>query len=180
MGLQIIPKGFHNSLVLPKIVRNADKITGLRSVFKISNGWYSPDKENDTNKIWGVTHYPKDYKRASIRFGWRPISGSPGTLDLVAYMYVAGERSIVSMMSFKSDQAMETVMVFNKNLGEISLYGNQGSNISTVTLIYDVAAFDNSILRTHTPYFGGQAKAPHTICVNVYDFKVYANDGDAG
>ncbi|HAY90008.1 MAG TPA: hypothetical protein DCY51_11260 [Bacteroidetes bacterium] len=169
MAVQVILKGWHNVVNFwTKKLWTRTNFTAASLVFKLEGAWYVKDKENDTNKIWGFTHFPFNYKRASIRIGWRPTA-EVGRIELICYSYSKGLRNIVPILEIEEDALVMAHFIVNNETGRVEVYAEANGKHGSVSVPYVKYELDNPLVRIHNMYFGGQAKAPHKVKCVIYD-----------
>jgi len=123
---------------------------------------YEPDSENDWNKLfgWSYGHHHDN----SIRVGWRVYKGK--SIELALYVYRDGVREVhiidaiplnimceIYIKTFKDKLEIKS----KKYIKDIEI--DRYFSINTINYKwYGYLLF---------PYFGGQAKAPHTMKIKI-------------
>lgn len=118
----------------------------------------------DTNKLCGIGFLPSHHKN-SARFGWRFDPNRPWAIELMAYCYSNGVRSIDSLgfLEMGSEYNLELAHVdgsyfFSYRLPGSTKPGSSGSKV--------IPAGTKNKFKYHLGvYFGGNQKAPHDIYI---------------
>lgn len=117
--------------------------------------------QGDVNKLFGIGYFPHHHKN-SMRFGWRYVIDLDA-IELLAYYYVDGERNFkhiafvpinhecICILDILEEGHILSVFDDNRRLGEFITSDPAGNDVGY-------------LLR---PYFGGNQKAPHDICLTM-------------
>lgn len=118
------------------------------------------DDQLDTNKLIGIGYLPGHHKE-SARFGWRYIIET-GMIELSAYCYVNGVRAIKHICFCEIGR---TYRIQLRLLLNAYFFICLGDNVNeTIEVHYSHRKKFGYRLGT---YFGGQAKAPHEIKIEI-------------
>ncbi len=115
----------------------------------------------DINKLFGIGYFPQHHKN-SVRFGWR-YDLKMEAIELLAYYYADGKRAwehvayvtigerVICIIDIMEEGHFLVVYNDSMKLGEVFLEQPKGRDVG-----YRLK-----------PYFGGNQKAPHDICIQM-------------
>lgn len=129
---------------------------------------YDQTKTGDeVNKLYGMT-YGFDVHYRSIRLGWRHVG--KGEIQILAYSYSEGKRSISYLCTVRSYNRYRTVIYRGSFTNtEIKIYDNKENLIASANVAVNSTS-DWFKFRLY-PYFGGIPTAPK-------DMEIYIEEKD--
>lgn len=159
----IIKKGRHWPLMSPFPLLNIDQETIAYNVeFTLSCTYdIGTADQADINKLFGIGYFPHHHKN-SVRFGWR-YDLQMDAIELLAYYYVNGERKWEHIAYVELYDKLLCVIDIMEE-GHFLVVYNDNMKLGEVFLTEPVGRDIGYLLR---PYFGGNQKAPHDICIRM-------------
>ena len=151
----VIKQGHHESF--SGLIPLKDSILNFKAIFDSSAIYSITDTTNvtDVNKLFGMTDCGVANHFNSARIGWRWFRDS---LQLFAYVYANGNRSITYMTSVRIGKEIPCSITATKD--KYIFWANN------VSLVMKRECYNNERFLLY-PFFGGDERAPHQITIKV-------------
>lgn len=115
----------------------------------IGNFYYDIEKQEDTNKLVGLSDSLFGHHRDSIRIGWRYFKDN---IELMAVIYRKGKRTIVKLSETTTEKTNTYLIDANRDSYVVIVNGQYW--------FFDRTSHYNFLRYKLKPYFGGTTKAP--------------------
>lgn len=122
------------------------------------------NEKGDINKLYGFAYYGLNHLN-SFRIGW---TGEGGKIKIYLYYYINGKRYFQLLGECKTDEWIYFNIRFENGKIKVRMTRESGNTFLAYTEKYTTTGV---FVLKQFPYFGGNAKAPHKIRIDIKEIK---------